>query len=77
MEKRGDFLNQLAIISDLIEKTNANIKSNTVIFEVSNSEFNRIYTIVEKKYGKTESKPKNSFSIKIGEVDFVFNTNNV
>lgn len=77
MEKKGDLLNQLAIISDLIEKTNANIKSNTVVFEVSSSEFNRIYTIVQKKYGKTESQPKNSFSIKIGEVDFVFNTNNV
>lgn len=77
MEKKGDLLNQLAVISDLVEKLNADIKSNTIIFEVSNTEFEKIFDLVEKKQGRKLEKPKNSFTIKIGVLDVVFNTNNV
>jgi hypothetical protein len=48
MEKKGDLLNQLALISDLIENLNADIKSNTIIFEVSKVEFERILEVIEK-----------------------------
>lgn len=77
MEKKGDLLNQLAIICDLLEKINSDVKSGTIILEVSNLEFQRIYELVEKKYGKRSEKPKTSFNITIGEIDIVFNTNNV
>ena len=77
MEKRGELLNQLAIISDLIEKINADIKSHTLIFEVSQIEFNKVFELIQKKYGKKSDKPKNSFSINIGNVDIIFNTSNV
>lgn len=77
MEKKGDLLNQLAIICDLLEKINGDIKSGTIICEVSNVEFNRIYDLVEKKYGKRSERPKSTFNITIGEIDIVFNTNNV
>lgn len=77
MEKKGELLNQLAIITDLIEKLNGDMKSSTIVFEVSNLEFNRIYEIIEKKYGRRSEKPKNTFNITIGQVDIVFNTSNV
>jgi hypothetical protein len=77
MEKRGDLLNQLAIITDLVEKINANVKSSTLVFEVSKVEFERIFQLVENKYGKRSEVPKNTFNLTIGEVDIIFNTNNV
>ncbi len=77
MEKKGDLLNQFAIISDLLEKINANTKSNTIVFELSKMEFDRVFDYIEKKYNRKSDKPKNTFTITIGVVDFVFNTSNV
>jgi hypothetical protein len=77
MEKKGDLLNQLALISDLIENLNADIKSNTIIFEVSKVEFERILEVIEKKYNRRGQKVKNSFTISIGKIDVIFNTSNV
>jgi hypothetical protein len=76
MEKKGEILNQLALISDLIEKVNADIKSNTIIFEVSKVEFERIFELMQKKYNRKPQKVKNSFTISIGKVDVIFNTSN-
>lgn len=77
MEKKGEILNQLATISDLLEKINIKTKSQTLVIEVSQSEFDLIFETVEKKYGKKSEKPKNSFSLTIGFLDIVFNMNNV
>lgn len=77
MSKKGDLLNQLAIISDLLENVNANIKSTTIIFEVSNSEFDTIFQYMEKKYNRRSEKPKDKFTITIGSIDIVFSTNSV
>ena len=44
MEKKGELLNQLAIISDLLEKINTDTKSTTIIFELSNIDFNKVYS---------------------------------
>lgn len=77
MSKKGDLLNQLAIISDLLENVNANIKSTTIIFEVSNSEFDTIFQYIEKKYNRRSEKPKDKFTITIGSIDIVFSTNSV
>jgi hypothetical protein len=76
MEKKGELLNQLAIIVDLIENMNANAKSNTMIFELSKMEFDRVFEYLEKKYDRRTEKPKNTFNITIGKVDVVFNTSN-
>ena len=62
MEKKGDVLNQLAIISDLLEKINLDTLSTTIIIELNKVEF---------------EKPKDTFSITIGNADIVFNTSNV
>jgi CRP-like cAMP-binding protein len=77
MEKKGDLLNQLAIISDLMEKINAETKSATMIFELSNVEFEKVFELIQKKYGRKMDKPKDTFTITIGQVDIVFNTSNV
>jgi hypothetical protein len=77
MSKRGDLLNQLAIISDLVEKLNAEIKSNTIVFEVSKLEFERIFEYIEKKNNRKTEIPKDKFTITIGGLDIIFSTNNV
>lgn len=76
MEKKGELLNQLAIISDLIEKLSINSASNTLVIELSKIEFGKTFDIIQKKYGSRNEKPQNSFSITIGSVDIVFNTSN-
>lgn len=76
MEKKGELLNQLAIISDLLENVNAEINSRTVIFTLSEDEFNKVFDYIQKKQNKTEKRPKDTFTIKIGEVDIFFNRSN-
>lgn len=75
MEKRGDLLNQLAIISDLVEKINTNILSSTIIIEQSSDDFNKTFLEVQKKYGIKTEKPDDNFQITIGFVDIIFNKN--
>ena len=36
------------------------------------TEFIKTFQLIQKKYGRTMDKPENKFSIKIGDVDFVF-----
>ena len=77
MEKKGEVLNQLAIISDLLENVNVNNMSSTVIIELNKEEFENVYQIIQKKYGSKMERPKDKFTITIGMVDFVFSKNNV
>lgn len=77
MEKKVEFLTKLAEISDIIEKLEYNLKSPTLIFEVSKVEFEKIYDLIESKFGRyNQIKPENTFTIKIGTTEIVFNTNN-
>jgi phosphoribosylaminoimidazole (AIR) synthetase len=50
--------------------------STTIVFELSNVEFNKVFDLIQKKFGTKGEKPKNTFNITIGGVDIVFNTNN-
>lgn len=77
MEKRGDLLNQLAIIADLIEKCNLNSPNQNVLFEVSKVEFEKIYDVITKKTNVSGDMPNNTMNIKIGAVNFIFSTSNV
>jgi hypothetical protein len=77
MEKKGELLNQLAIISDLLEKINTETISRTVVLELNKEEFQKSFELIQKKYGRRMDKPKVSFSISIGGVDIIFNMNNV
>jgi hypothetical protein len=77
MEKKGNFFNQIAIISDLLEKINLESESRTVIFELKEDEFNRIFNLNVEKTKQKISPVTNKFSIKIGDVDIVFSKSNV
>ena len=77
MEKKGDLLNQLAIISDLLEKININVESSTIVLELSKPEFDNTFELIQKKYSMKMDKPKNTFTINLGVVNIVFNTSSV
>ena len=49
MEKKGEILNQLAIISDLMENANIVSQTNEVIFTLPESEYNRIFKLITAK----------------------------
>jgi hypothetical protein len=73
MEKRGDLLNQLAIISDLLENMNLETKSTTIILETNDIQFESALEYVQKKYGKKIDEVNDTFTITIGFVDIIFN----
>jgi hypothetical protein len=77
MEKRGEILNQLAIISDLLEKINLEGENKTVIIDLSKKEFEKIYKLIISKINIGKTDINNRFSVKIGEIEFVFNMSNV
>jgi hypothetical protein len=77
MEKKGELLNQLAIICDLIEKLNSETESRTIVLEMNEEEFLKTFQTIQSKYGRKMEKPKDTFSIAIGMVDIVFNMSNV
>jgi CRP-like cAMP-binding protein len=77
MEKKGDLFNQLAIVSDLLEKCNLISVSQTIVIEVPKDEFDRIYKLVQSKVRFTTGFPKGTFNVKIGNVNIVFNMSNV
>ena len=76
MEKKGELLNQLAIISDLIEKLNTETVSNIITLELDEKAFIDAFEKIQKKYGKKSETPKDSFTISIGAVDIIFNKSN-
>lgn len=76
MEKKGDLFNQLAIISDLIERCNLISSSSTVVFELNREEFESVYRLVTRKTKMTGGMPKDKFNIQIGDVNILFNMNN-
>jgi hypothetical protein len=77
MEKRGEILNQLAIISDLLEKINLEGENKTVIIDLNKKEFEKIYKLIISKINIGKTDINNRFSVKIGEIEFVFNMSNV
>ena len=78
MEKRGEFLTQIAIISDLLENINLTATSKTVIFDVDKVEFERIKTLMKnKKAISGDLADVFKFTIEIGEITFIVSTNNV
>jgi hypothetical protein len=76
MVKKGELFNQLAIVSDLLEKCNINSENQTVIFELSRDEFVRIYKLTQLKAKLSLEVPKATFNIRIGNVDIIFNMSN-
>lgn len=76
MEKRGDLFNQLAIISDLLEKANIQSTSQTIILELPENEFRRVYGMVKSRVRNVTGEPEDTFNVRIGNVNIIFNKNN-
>ena len=72
MEKKGEILNQLAIISDLLENANISPESKSVLFVLNKDEFDKISNKVTKKTKVRIIENETTFSVKIGEVNFTF-----
>jgi hypothetical protein len=71
MEKTGDFFNQIAIISDLLENINLNADRTSITFYLEDTEFKRILDLVLEKsnYKININKDENdSFMIDVGEI---------
>lgn len=77
MEKKGDMLNQLALIADLLERVNLTSKDPMIIFDVEREEFNRIYNTIYLKAKSRLNPPKDTFNLQIGDIKIIFNTNSV
>lgn len=76
MEKKGDLINQLAIISDLLEKTNIISESIKITFDLNSENFLSVLDILQSKHGKIIDRSVDSFTIMIGVVEIIFNKNN-
>lgn len=76
-KKRGDLLNQLAIIADLTEKINLEVKNPTLLFELDVEEYNRVKSYLKTKYNDKIDDESDVFSVGIGECVYVFSKSNV
>ena len=77
-EKKGEILNQLAIITDLLEKVNLKEAITTdVVFLLKEREFNEIYKKISKKANIKLEGLEDTFSMIIGSIKFIFNKSNV
>ena len=80
MKKKGEVLNQLAIIADLIENISLEYDSATITFNVNDDEFRRIYNYTSRKQGDKFVELKDdvkNFSINITDVHVIINKNSV
>jgi len=72
MEKKGEIFNQLAIISDLLENINLESESKSVIIVLGSDEFEKLFKKTIKKSKMTSTMDETTFTLKIGDIDFVF-----
>lgn len=80
MEKKGEILNQLAIISDLVENVNIECVGATITFDVKEKEFINIYNYTSRKNGDVFiplREDVKSFTIGISNVNIIINKSNV
>jgi hypothetical protein len=80
MEKTGDTINQLAIITDLIEKINIDYISAIIVFNLNEKEFENVYNYTVRKHGESFIPLKSDikdFSLLMGDTKIIFNKNNV
>lgn len=80
MEKKGDMLNQLAIIADLMEKVNIDYINTTIIFNVDEKEFENVYNYTARKNNDKFvplKKDAKDFILNIGDVRIIINKSNV
>lgn len=69
---QGEILNQLALISDLLEKINLGATNKKIILDVPPSDFDMLKSTIEDRI-KIKTTVKNTFSINIGEITIIVN----
>jgi len=79
MEKKGSILTQLALISDLFERANMNTSNVSTALMVDQKEFVRLFKLFSKKAHTKLEIIDDTFTVKIGVMEYVFtlNTNSV
>jgi len=71
--KKGDILNQIAIISDLLEKMNLeSTRETTVLINLDTKEYNRILKTIKEKTKAKMDTDDNRFIVHIGLISFIF-----
>lgn len=79
MEKTGNILTQLALISDLFERANMRTSNPVITLMVDQKEFTRLFKLFSKKANSKLEIINETFTVRIGMVKYLFtlNTSNV
>lgn len=72
-----NILNELAVISDHLEKISLESKNKTIVIDLNKEEFDKMYELIINKNKSIEKKETNQLNINIGQVNFKFNMYNV
>jgi hypothetical protein len=72
MEKKGNILTQMAIISDLLENVNMVPDTIRVVFDVQDKEYNRLLDYFMKSAKIKLDKSSDTFNVEIGKASFIF-----
>jgi len=75
MEKKGNILTQLALISDLYERANMDASNFTTTLAVNQKEFTRLFKLFSNKAHTKLEIIDDRFTVKIGMVKYVFTLN--
>jgi len=75
MEKKGNILTQLALISDLFERANMNPSTVSTVLKVDQEEYTRLSALFSKKAHAKWNVHNDTFKVKIGVVEYVFTLN--
>ena len=68
-------LTQMAIISDLLENAHMESEDSSIIFMVNEKEHSRLFKLISKKANLKLNEVDETFSVKIGTVEYVFSVN--
>lgn len=74
---KNEILTNMALIADMIDKIGFKNISTNIIINTTPSDFDRLFDFFENRTNKLIEKPKTSFKVKIDNVEFEFNKNNV
>jgi hypothetical protein len=77
MENKDELLIDLAQVSDLLDKLKIKPKSKTVILDVDEEEYKKMFSVMQTKFGMNMDLPKETFNVKVGDTDFIFNKSSV
>jgi len=72
VQRKGNILTQMAVISDLLEKVNLDSEKTSVAFMLNSYDFNRLYKYFTLKAHIKLDEIIETFSVKIGITNYTF-----